>query len=113
MADSSDPMIVGVTGRYLRRDRQMKTAAKRAIDLRVVIHTFGLGAAALDEPPTTLTRIAGATGGSYTAVLDPNRLYCHLLKALHGSSPHRGPLAAHRASGKVHAGSRLALATTL
>ena len=100
MSDSSAPLIAGAGGTYVRQDPHMKTAAKRAIEMGVRIHTFGLGAAAMDESPT-LTRIAGATGGRYTAVLDPNRLHCHLLEALRRSSRHRGPIAALRARGRM------------
>lgn len=112
MADSSDPLIAGAGGTLVRQDPHMKTAAKRAIEMGVRIHTFGLGAAAMDEPPTSLTRIAGATGGRYTPVLDPNQLHCHLLEVLRPPKGNPRPVAGHRARGEMHAGSRLAPATT-
>ncbi len=60
----------------------MKDAARLAIDKGVVFNTFGLGEAAAASTPTSLSRIAGATGGHYRPVSDPSTLYCHLLESV-------------------------------
>jgi len=94
LADSPAPVRPGPTqyfyrtleriphGPIVHTDPQMAIAAKRAIRSHVVINTFGLGRAADADPPHTLSRVAGATGGRYRAVKDPARLHCYLISAL-------------------------------
>ena len=64
------------------REPAMSNAARLAIDKGVVFNTFGLGEAAATSTPTSLSRIAGATGGSYRPVSDASTLYCQLLAAV-------------------------------
>jgi len=68
--------------KYPNNDPRMKSAAIRAIEAGVRIHTFALGDAAKAESPNALTRIAGATGGRYYPVERPDRLHCDLFAAL-------------------------------
>lgn len=83
VSDSPHPFLVGASeDRLPRGDPLMELAARRAIDAHVRIHTFGLGTAATAATPHSLSRIAGATGGTFQAVPDPTRLDCHLLSAL-------------------------------
>jgi hypothetical protein len=66
----------------VRSDPAMASAIRWAIRSGIRIHTFGLGEAADTEPPHHLSRIAGATGGSYRAVEDPTGLHRDLMSAL-------------------------------
>ncbi len=94
LADSPTPVMPGPTqyfyrtpdgdphGPVVHSDPQMAVAAQRALRSRVVFNTFGLGEAAAADPPHMLSRIAGATGGTYRAVNDPKKLHCELMSAL-------------------------------
>lgn len=94
LADSPTPILPGPTqyfyrtpegdphGPVVRTDPHVAVAAKRAIRSHVVINTFGLGEAADANPPHTLSRVAGATGGRFHAVKDPTVLHCKLMSAL-------------------------------
>ncbi len=74
--------------RYPNHDPRMRSAAIRAIQTRVQIHTFALGAAVHADSPNALTRIAGATGGTYFPIERTDRLHCDLFAAL-AASPTR------------------------
>jgi len=76
------PRIFDANGTINKLDPVMKTAAQIAIDSGVAFNTFGLAEAASEAPPTMLSRIAGATGGSYHAVEDATQLYCEMLRSL-------------------------------
>jgi hypothetical protein len=85
-------------------DPDLQPVARQAIRSRVVVHTIGLGEAADTDPPHTLSRLAGATGGSYTSVSDPARLHCALLDSL---TPGKGNDAPRRRSADVGSFARL------
>jgi len=91
LSDSATPMVAAPTrypypyltsGAVDRFDPLMKQEAQRAIRHGVSFHAFALGPATGDQPPHPLTRIAGATGGSFRSVEDPTRLHCELLAEL-------------------------------
>jgi hypothetical protein len=91
LSDSATPLVAAprrhpypyaTSGAVDRFDPLMKQEAERAIRRGVRFLAFALGPATGDEPPHPLTRIAGATGGSFRAVEDPTRLHCALLAEL-------------------------------
>jgi hypothetical protein len=88
LSDSADPILPQPYPLvpFPKRDSQMKTAAIRAIEAGVRIHTFALGNAVGAQAPNALTRIAGATGGVHHAVERADRLHCDLLAALDAGS---------------------------
>jgi hypothetical protein len=82
MATKPDAQLFDPNGSIGHFDPVMKTAAQIAIDSGVAFDTFGLGDAASTPAPTAISRIAGATGGTYHPVADASLLYCELLRAL-------------------------------
>jgi hypothetical protein len=83
ISDSPHPaMIAASEERSLRGDPLMKVAARKAIHEGIRFHTFGLAKAATAPTPHSLSRIAGATGGTFRPVPDPENLHCYLLRAL-------------------------------
>lgn len=79
--------IFDPNGSIIQVDPEMKIAAQIALDSGVAFNTFGLAEAASADPPTALSRIAGATGGSYHAVKDASQLYCTMLRSLVPPAP--------------------------
>ena len=90
LSDSATPLVLGADplnqprlhAGMKRSEPRMKLAALRALDAEAPVHTFALGEATSSDVPHALTRIAGATGGRFSAVEDPSRLHCHLRDAL-------------------------------
>jgi hypothetical protein len=83
ISDSAEPVMVRVSSDEEKAyDPLMRMAAEQAIDAGVRIHTLGLGIASTAKTPHSLSRIAGATGGTFQPVIDPENLHCHLLRAL-------------------------------
>lgn len=82
LADSPHPRFVDDEGRQKIVDPPMQDAAQAAIAGSIVFYTFGLGEASHVEPPHTLSRVAGATGGRYVAIRNPSTLHCSLLATL-------------------------------
>jgi hypothetical protein len=90
LTDSSTPVVAApkrypypfpdmVGGAVDFFDPLMRQEARRAQRDGVTFHTFAIGPAARAPQPHALTRIAGATGGSFRAIDDPVRLHCELL----------------------------------
>jgi hypothetical protein len=68
-------------------DPRMKNVAVLARERQIVFHTFGLSPDSGTWRHRALGQIAGATGGTYHAVEDPNSLYCHLVDSLAPNGP--------------------------
>lgn len=87
LSDSASPMVSAplrvpyylTDGAVDRLDPLMKQEALRALREGVRFHAIALGHAAEDAPPHPLIRIAGATGGAFRTVADPERVHCALL----------------------------------
>ena len=80
VSDSARPLLTHPEVSVV--DPAMKSAAVEAIRALIRFHTFGLNEAAGTQTPHALSRIAGATGGSFAAVADATLLHCHMLRAL-------------------------------
>ncbi|HEB88633.1 MAG TPA: VWA domain-containing protein [Deltaproteobacteria bacterium] len=91
ISDSPRSVSPGMTGEIRHVDPRLKIAAITARDRKIVFHTFGLSPESGAWRRKTLGRIAGATGGAYHPVEDPDLLYCHLVQALQrpGTNPLR------------------------
>ncbi len=87
LSDSAVPVRYAPMSRIARDDARMQLEARRALASGVSFHSFGIGEAAQIEVAHALSRIAGATGGTYRPVHDPRNLYCQMLAALGASDP--------------------------
>jgi hypothetical protein len=87
LSDSWTPVRHAPSRAIARTDARMKIEAQRAIDAGVRFDTFAIGPAAAAAPPHALEQIAGATGGTYRVVADPDALYCALLTSLQVAEP--------------------------
>lgn len=82
MSDSPQPNTLDAGGKASSFDPRMKNAAVRARRHDIVFHTFGLSSESELWHDKTLGQIAGATGGNYHPIENPEMLYCHLAYAL-------------------------------
>jgi hypothetical protein len=82
LSDSARPTITDQDRKIAIVDPIMQDVAIIAIEQRIAFNTFGLSLASVADPPHPLEQIAGATGGRFTPVTQPNRLHCELLSSL-------------------------------
>jgi Mg-chelatase subunit ChlD len=82
MSDRGTPNGLALDGRRLTVDSRMRNAAQRARNRGIVFHTFGLSPDSPAWRSEALGQIAGATGGTYHPVEDPEQLRCHLVSSL-------------------------------
>ena len=82
ISDSAAPVLRQVDGQDTLKDFRLAEAAHHANDHEVAVNTFGLSEESEKWRLEALGLIAGATGGDYHVVKDPNQLYCHLASAL-------------------------------
>jgi Mg-chelatase subunit ChlD len=86
ISDSPRPISLDIDGETEKTDPRLQRAALSARQNGVVFHTFGMSKEAADWRQKLIGQIAGATGGAYHPVEDPNALYCHLAAALRTST---------------------------
>ena len=82
LSDGTFPIVVEPDRKNAIVDPVMEDVARDAIRAQIRFNTFGLGTASAAKPPHTLSHMAGATGGHFTPVEDPERLHCLMLSAL-------------------------------
>ncbi len=83
MSDSTFPTVFAPDGTMRLEDPSVEEAAAEAKLASIVFHSFLLGAPLpLPEVPNTLEAIGAATGGSYTEVVELDRLHCALADTL-------------------------------
>lgn len=87
LSDATHPVIIDEERKVSIIDPIMQDVARIAIRERIAFDTFGLGQASSALAPHTLTQIAGATGGHFTPVRQPEALHCQMLSSLVSNSP--------------------------
>jgi TetR/AcrR family transcriptional repressor of nem operon len=104
ISDSATPIVIGGDENLRRLDQRMQEAAYAALDARIAFDTFAAGSASESEPPDVLSRIAGATGGTFHAVPDPVDLSCRLIASGSLARPRLGSVISRQYAFRMPAG---------